>query len=537
MKRILCLLAAMAMVLILLAGCRPPFIITDPGPGPYHYNHTVTFTTVRPLYSGVQLPDGWTLYSNPFNDYMKTEINASFIVNWEDSNYDNHLLMDLAANTMADVFYVPDYNMFMQLYQANVLADLQDALNRYASQWLTDTYASYDQAALFGPIIKNGQLLALPSTANGYQQDMLWVRQDWLDTLGLPQPKTIDDIASTALAFMRANPGGAAAPVGINVNSAAIFGGYGSPYGLDPVANAMGAYPGAWIKNADGQIVYGSIQPEFKQVLAKVRGWVQQGIVDPNCFTQSWTQIANNPIAGATGLWFSTYVAPDIHFIQTNPDAQLSVYAAPLNINGDGKSDYIGGNPLEGMLCVRKDYLNPDVVLRTFDVSQRMLTDPTYAGYEALQPMRDSGIPWYVLAPLGQFAVHDDRAIITIGEQVKNYIDSGVLPPVGAESNRFIYSAKAWADGSGSANNWVDWMTYYVAAPETADPVFNKVTPAFFGQTPTMMYNWADLQDMEQTMIQNILTGAADVNSFDVFVTAWKTEGGDAITAEVNSGQ
>ncbi|MCL2884467.1 MAG: hypothetical protein FWF49_03150, partial [Oscillospiraceae bacterium] len=380
----------------------------------------------------------------------------------------------------------------------------------------------------------------------GYQQELLWVRQDWLDALNLPQPKTIDDIETTALAFMNNNTqlGGADYPIGINVNGIHAFDGYRNSYGLDPVANAMGAYPMTWIKNAAGQIVYGSIQPEFKQVLAKVRDWVVNGIVDINSFTQSWSDIWANPALKRTGMWFFPLTwsgtSAQTSFLKRNPGAELSMYAAPLNVNGDGKSNYRGPDPMEGMLCVRKGYGNPEVVLRAFDLYNRMTTDTTYEGYQALQPWRDMGslnTSWYYLAPLSTFAIRDDRIAVTVGEQVVNYIDNGVLPPAGAESNLYLQEVKNWVDGSNNANDWVTWMFRYCASVKEDDPVFNKMQPAFYGQTPTMVTSWSDLLASEYQMINDILTGVQDINYFDQWVSDWKAAGGDAITNEIANGQ
>ncbi|MCL2884960.1 MAG: hypothetical protein FWF49_05700, partial [Oscillospiraceae bacterium] len=178
MKKILCMLAAVAIAIPLLSACT-----TTGGPvatgADGRYVKPVTFTTVRPAYAGMQVPSGWDLTNNPFSDYMKKELNASFTVTWEDNDYETHLIMDMTSNTLADVFYVETYNTFMQLYQGNALADLKPALDayenegRYASSYVKDCYGSYDQDYIFGPVTRNGELLALPSVTGGYQQELL----------------------------------------------------------------------------------------------------------------------------------------------------------------------------------------------------------------------------------------------------------------------------------------------------------------------------------------------------------------------------
>lgn len=53
----------------------------------------------------------------------------------------------------------------------------------------------------------DGKMMAVPSvTAEDFS--MLWIRQDWLDRLGLKPPKTVDDLEAIAKAFVENDPDG-----------------------------------------------------------------------------------------------------------------------------------------------------------------------------------------------------------------------------------------------------------------------------------------------------------------------------------------
>lgn len=60
-----------------------------------------------------------------------------------------------------------------------------------------------------------------------------------------------------------------------------------------------------------------------------------------------------------------------------------------------------------------------------------------------------------------------------------------------------------------------------------------KFNPVFFGQTKSMKLKWANLQKLQDETFLKIVTGEAPIDSFDVFVSTWKSTGGDEITKEV----
>ncbi|MCL2885116.1 MAG: extracellular solute-binding protein, partial [Oscillospiraceae bacterium] len=215
MKRSLSFVAALLMAVSLggLAGCggtkpTPPVLRDEHG----RYVTPVHYTTVRPSQTNASMPDGWTLTSNPVVTACVDQLNVSWSVLWEDNNFMPHLLQDLTANTLADVFLIPGnnantYSTFDTLYQSGALADLTDYYNSDAPQDVKDTYNSYGPS-IWQSVTRGGRIYGLPSTNNQYQHELLYVRNDWLQACNLPAPKTIQDIENTALAFIHQNPGG-----------------------------------------------------------------------------------------------------------------------------------------------------------------------------------------------------------------------------------------------------------------------------------------------------------------------------------------
>ena len=70
-------------------------------------------------------------------------------------------------------------------------------------------------------------------------------------------------------------------PVGL-VCDPGLVGTVSTSYSVDSVFEMFGAYPQQWIKNADGEIVYGSLTEETKEALGYLRELYKQGILDPD---------------------------------------------------------------------------------------------------------------------------------------------------------------------------------------------------------------------------------------------------------------
>jgi multiple sugar transport system substrate-binding protein/putative aldouronate transport system substrate-binding protein len=90
--------------------------------------------------------------------------------------------------------------------------------------------------------------------------------------------------------------------------------------------------------------------------------------------------------------------------------------------------------------------------------------------------------------------------------------------------------------------SWLDQTSYWFQrsyAILTGDRVYSSVKPdveiysALYGMTDTMQRRWANLQSLEKEMVIKIITGTEPLSYFDSFVTQWKAEGGDEVTAEV----
>ena len=102
-----------------------------------------------------------------------------------------------------------------------------------------------------------------------------YVRGDWLDKLGLDSPTTVADWYEMLTAFK--NELGATAPLTTLDKDLGMFN--------------EGFLCGAWGVTTDlsidenGQVIYGPVQPEFKEFLIEMNKWYNEGLIDVNFYT------------------------------------------------------------------------------------------------------------------------------------------------------------------------------------------------------------------------------------------------------------
>ena len=135
------------------------------------------------------------------------------------------------------------------------------------------------------------------------------IRKDWLDELGLDVPETYDELHDVLKAFKEKK--GADAALVLNYAATGINNGLVQGYGINGlVADAAMSEP---YYQVDDTVMYGPIQPEFKEYLTMVHDWYEEGLIWQ--YFMSFTDFQNPPtdviLADRTGVFYGevTYIA------------------------------------------------------------------------------------------------------------------------------------------------------------------------------------------------------------------------------------
>ena len=263
------------------------------------------------------------------------DINVIALPGWSDAVAKISLLM-------ADEEQRPDiiwwWNMeqdFVEWVDAGLLVDVSPEMDKYTN--MRDYYNSQDEAILFFASSKDGKMYRIPGDVAEPSCETLWIRQDWLDNLGLEVPKTLDELDDVLYKFTFDDPDGN------GVDDTYGLGGDGLDFrSFWPWVQGSGTARGLnnqFMINEDGSFVYGPASDDTKIWLERVAKLYQDGVITPNIITDTdREEVMANGGFGVTYGWI-TYSNPSnatmTSFYSTNPDAKWVPIEMVSGDNGD----------------------------------------------------------------------------------------------------------------------------------------------------------------------------------------------------------
>ncbi len=502
------------------------------------YPETVTIHTVKRSSSAPNLLDGDTVDDNPMTRYIKDKVNVEFVTDWEveGSEFANKLALNLAAGTLPDMFTLGagDYLLYRQLVENDMLADLMPGYERTANQYLKDCFSSYDGKNM-EPFMEDGKLYALAGGRYGYEHNQLWMRKDWLEELKLEIPKTQADLENVLQAFIDAKGPEAA----LLLNSKDVSGVY-SMYSASPLFAAYGAYPRAWITDKNGDVIWGSTAPEVKEGLAVLADWYKRGLIDKQFATRTGPGATDALFTGgqsgaAFAPWWYVYTIGD--FPKNVPEGDVVVVNAPLDANG--KYNIMWPGPAGEYIMVNKKFANPEAIYKVIACEFDMWRQFDSAAGDLIKPTRDNNVSWTYLFPTSGFNLEPSYCIAQMGKLAKAYVETGSdngVDPMNPMNIDMAKRAEQYSkDRVATGMNWIDYYGRYVASNMMDVPEVSITYPAFDFVTESMADFKPNLDTLEQTTFLQIVTGEKPIDAFDQFVKDWYAQGGQQMTDEVRS--
>lgn len=162
------------------------------------------------------------------------------------------------------------------------------------------------------------------------------VRQDWLDELGLPLPRTIDQWHDMLVAFKEKK--GIEAPMSF----------LGTPNPLFGIENggfvgAFGVKKGFYL-DGEGKVKFGPIEAGYMQFLALFRQWYAEGLLDKNMATVDTKTLDASMITGRSGatIWNAGAGIGTWTPIVRELDEKASFVPAPYPVLHDGERPKFG---------------------------------------------------------------------------------------------------------------------------------------------------------------------------------------------------
>lgn len=543
-------------IMLILAGCKSPAGFVSNDNEEYNarmeearttpfgaYPETIEYTLGKMTsVNNSNMPENDTYTDNAYTRYIKSVINVQNVDVFEanDSQYDTNVSMVISMGSLPDIMVVSSQDEVEQLVEAGLIEDLTESYNNCISDRIRKMYESYGDS-LKDMVTYDGKIMALPETNITDGPNLVWLRKDWMDKLGLSEPHTIDDVVNIVKHFISEDPGnngvdasGKPNTVGLAVDTD-VTGecGYSSEFLLDIIFACFGAYPKQWIMNDDGEIVYGSVTDEAKEALSYISSLYNQGVIDNDFLLRTSTNICELIENGLCGSFFGPWWAPNnplANAVSRNPDADWQPYL--IATDSDGTTSYHSQNPCYKYVVVRKGYEHPEIAAKMisvmFDKVRFDCTDSEeFKNYYQLN-VEPTARPLSI-------NVDYNNALSICYRNIDATISGRKNPDSLELLERSFYDAcsEYIKNANKTSTQWAAYMSRIKACSLIAQDNIKVVDSLYFKTTDTMKSHWWRLKAKEKEAYLKIISGEEDISYFDTFVKEWNEQGGQTITSEV----
>lgn len=272
---------------------------------------------------------------------LNEKFNMDLQLNVIESEYVSKLNLQVASGNVPDIMQVTAAQ-FSEFLAQDLLLPIEDYVER-----MPNFMATYPDVLEDETLRVDGHLYFLagnrPPEGVVKSYYSLWVRQDWLDNLGLAVPTTLEEVKEVAVAFAQQDPDGN------GQNDTFGYTGMGAAAGslnaLNPLLGAFGVGMNDYILQ-DGKLVYCAATPEYENALAWIGDFIDTGAVDPDMmlmdtFDQVREKVYRNQV-GMIYMSWAEFVKPpyDEMLAEMTPDAQWVQIEAPVGPGGSFDSVY-----------------------------------------------------------------------------------------------------------------------------------------------------------------------------------------------------
>lgn len=477
--------------------------------------------------------------------------------------------VDLSQKTekLAQTIMSGDYPDFMDVDSKNftgwaqqgVFADLTDGFDKYASDEVKKYYDSEAGKRALQAATVDGKLYSLPVVATpNDSMPLLWIRQDWLDNLGLDIPETVDDFYKVAKAFKENDPdkNGKADTYGFAVNGKDVFQQVGD---LGTYFEMFGAQPGYFSNiipfiEEDKKAVFGGMKSdEMKDGLTLLQNMYNEGLISQDFVTSGQDQINQDMAAGKVGMTFSIFYgaeAPWKNALETQPEADFVSAPIPGVTEEERGQAFYTALPSQ-YYCMSSKFDDMEAFFTMVNLHMQYLAQPDKLSQEDYE--KYNGLPGkytgYTLA-VAAFAVPDKNMVGW--ERIQNAL-KGDTSELNAENTRDFEAMQVYCDNKDRRAELNEtelaafnggilyWSVYgnehcaYQSLNEMVDMDHYLYSTYDNAATEKMNECTTSLITLTKETLVDIIAGNKSVDSYDDFLKQWNSLGGKEITEEADA--
>jgi putative aldouronate transport system substrate-binding protein len=195
--------------------------------------------------------------------------------NIDSTQWDEIMNLKFSSGEIPDKIRINNFTTFQKYYNQDLLAEIPEDVLKHFAPTLYELHTTDVPGALnYGKI--DGALYGIAnySISGNYRVPTVY-RGDWLKNVGIDKtPETLDEFEEAMYAFANNDPDGNGKKDTYGLSTT----------GINSVYGAYGYLPDRW-SDRDGKLVFGAVQPEMKEALAKLAQWYKDGVIDPEFIT------------------------------------------------------------------------------------------------------------------------------------------------------------------------------------------------------------------------------------------------------------
>lgn len=495
------------------------------------YPELVTYTLAQ--ISGANnsnLPEGDTYEDNAYTRYLRKMLNIQNDTVYMDTEERYSELVNILVKdqNLPDIMVVTDREILKELVENDLVEDLTEVFEKCTSSRIKEMYESYGDALLNSGKF-NGRLMAVPETVIDHGPNLLWLRKDWMEELGLEEPETLEDAFEIIDAFVQNRMGteDGETPVGLACDTN-LVGTTSSSYSVDPVFDSFGANPQRWISQ-DGEIVYGSLTEETKEALDYLHKLYDRRILDRNFALRAPNNLRDLVVNGKCGAFFGLWWTPNNPLMESyekNSEADWEPYylqeLADKNVYESFRDNKY--------VVVRKGYEHPEIVMKIISV----LFD--YTRYEAEDAREVNEYFALNVDPTARplvINVDYNEATYQVTENIEaalngNYPEGNLT----AIEQSYYQACSSYLSGNDyTAEDWAAYKSRISAVGLLVDKHYTPGVRSYLddagGEIPQ------SLRQFETRTFIQIIMGEKPVSYFETFVEQWYQQGGHELTQQI----
>lgn len=182
----------------------------------------------------------------------------------------------------------------------------------------------------------DGNYYYIPYLPDGEFGRAWYIRQDWLDKLGLEQPQNVDELYAVLTAFRNDDPNGNG-----RKDEIPFFARQWEEIGRlltlwDGRSSGSDTYHDFFV-NDEGKVVHPYAQEEYRTGIKNIAQWYSEGLIDPEIFTRgssSRDYLLSEDLGGMTHDWFASTSGYNIPLREKIEGFDFAPFLPPASVSG-----------------------------------------------------------------------------------------------------------------------------------------------------------------------------------------------------------